>query len=71
MIARANVPVQEAAAITTGKSATISGPGGKLEGKVIVVSPTVDPSTTTVQVWVRARNPKERLKPGVNVSDLN
>jgi HlyD family secretion protein len=67
VIARANVPVQQAASITTGKSATISGPGGKLDGKVIVVSPTVDPSTTTVQIWVRARNPKERLRPGVNV----
>jgi HlyD family secretion protein len=59
--------VQQAASITTGKFATISGPGGTLEGKVIVVSPTVDPSTTTVQIWVRAKNPKERLRPGVNV----
>lgn len=67
VIARANVPVQEAASITTGRSATISGPGGKLDGKVIVVSPTVDPSTTTVQIWVRAKNTKERLRPGVNV----
>jgi multidrug efflux pump subunit AcrA (membrane-fusion protein) len=67
VVARANVPVQEAAAITTGNSATISGPGGKLDGKVIVVSPTVDPSTTTVQIWVRAKNTKERLRPGVNV----
>jgi HlyD family secretion protein len=67
VIARANVPVQEAASITAGKSAIISGPGGKLDGKVIVVSPTVDPSTTTVQIWVRAKNTKERLRPGVNV----
>jgi multidrug efflux pump subunit AcrA (membrane-fusion protein) len=67
VVARANVPVQEAAAITTGDSATISGPGGKLNGKVIVVSPTVDPSTTTVQIWIRAKNTKEQLRPGVNV----
>jgi multidrug efflux pump subunit AcrA (membrane-fusion protein) len=67
VVARANVPVQEAAAITTGNSATISGPGGKLDGKVIVVSPTVDPSTTTVQIWIRAKNVKEQLRPGVNV----
>jgi len=67
VIAKANVPVQEAASITAGKSATISGPGGKLDGKVIVVSPTVDPSTTTVQIWVRAKNTKELLRPGVNV----
>lgn len=67
VIAKANVPVQEAAAITTGNTATISGPGGKLNGKVIVVSPTVDPSTTTVQIWIRAKNAKEQLRPGVNV----
>jgi HlyD family secretion protein len=67
VIARANVPVQEAASITVGKPATISGPGGELTGKVTVVSPTVDPNTTTVQIWVRARNTGERLRPGVNV----
>jgi HlyD family secretion protein len=67
VVARANVPVHEASSITVGKPATISGPGGKLDGKVIVVSPTVDPSTTTVQVWVRAKNTKEVLKPGISV----
>jgi RND family efflux transporter MFP subunit len=35
-----------------------------LAGKVTVVSPAVDPSTTTVQVWVEAPNPGERLTPG-------
>lgn len=67
VVARANVPVHEASSITAGKPATITGPGGKLDGKVIVVSPTVDPSTTTIQVWVRAKNTKEILKPGVSV----
>ena len=54
VIARANVPVHEAAAIHVGKPAKISGPGGELTGKVTVVSPAVDPNTTTVQVWVQA-----------------
>jgi len=53
--------------IRVGKTATISGPGGEVTGKVTVVSPAVDPSSTTVEVWVQAPNPGERLKPGLTV----
>ncbi|MBV9297333.1 MAG: efflux RND transporter periplasmic adaptor subunit, partial [Acidobacteriaceae bacterium] len=67
VVARANVPVHEAAAIQTGRPATISGPGGEVSGRVTVVSPAVDPNTTTVEIWVEAPNPGERLKPGVTV----
>ncbi|MCU1259513.1 MAG: efflux transporter, family, subunit [Bryobacterales bacterium] len=67
LVARANVPVKDAAAIRVGKAATITGPGGQLTGKVTVVSPAVDPSTTTVEVWVQASNRGEVLKPGVTV----
>ncbi|MBV9759387.1 MAG: efflux RND transporter periplasmic adaptor subunit [Acidobacteriaceae bacterium] len=70
VVARANVPVREAALIRAGKAATISGPGGDLTGKVTVVSPAVDPSTTTVEVWVEAPNPGEKLKPGVTAKVL-
>jgi RND family efflux transporter MFP subunit len=31
---------------------------------VIVISPAVDPNTTTIQVWVEATNNEESLKPG-------
>jgi HlyD family secretion protein len=67
VIARANVPVHEAAEIRVGKPAKISGPGAELNGKVTVVSPAVDANTTTVQVWVQARNSGEQLKPGTTV----
>jgi RND family efflux transporter MFP subunit len=67
VIARANIPVKEAAAIQVGRPATISGSGRDLTGKVTVVSPAVDPSTTTVEVWVQAANTGERLKPGTTV----
>jgi RND family efflux transporter MFP subunit len=52
-----------------GDSATISaGEGGpEVSGKVSVVSPALDPNSTTVQVWVEAPNPGERLKPGSTV----
>lgn len=67
VVARANIPVHEAALIQVGRAATISGPGGDLKGKVTVVSPAVDPNTTTVEVWIQAANPAEKLKPGVTV----
>jgi RND family efflux transporter MFP subunit len=35
---------------------------------VWVVSPAVDPASTTLEVWVKARNPGERLKPGTTAS---
>ncbi len=67
VVARANIPVKEAAAVQPGRPATISAAGQDLTGKVTVVSPAVDPNTTTVEVWVQAANAGERLKPGTTV----
>lgn len=67
VVARANVSVKDAAAIKVGRPARITGPDGDIPGTVTVVSPAVEPTTTTVQVWVRAANPGEKLKPGGTV----
>ncbi|HEY7212650.1 MAG TPA: efflux RND transporter periplasmic adaptor subunit [Bryobacteraceae bacterium] len=68
VVARASIPVQQAALLQIGRPATITaGAGSTLTGKVIVVSPAVDPNTTTVQVWVEAQNPGEKLKLGSTV----
>jgi len=67
VVARANIPLKEAGYIKPGKQATLTGPDGALTGAVTVVSPSVDPNTTTVQVWVQADNPEEKLKPGGTV----
>ena len=67
VVARANVPASEAGSIHVGRPARVAGPDGDLAGRVTVVSPAVDPSTTTVQVWVAIPNPGERLKPGATV----
>jgi multidrug efflux pump subunit AcrA (membrane-fusion protein) len=67
VVARASIPVQQASALKVGAPATISGAGIELKGKVSVVSPAVDPNTTTIQVWVEAPNPGERLKLGSTV----
>jgi len=69
VVARVNIAQALAAPVKVGQPATITmtDTGEKLEGKVIVVSPATDPSSTTVQVWVQADNPGERLKPGASV----
>ena len=69
VVARVNIAQAQAAPVKVGQPATITltDTGEKLEGKVTVVSPATDPSSTTVQVWVQATNPGERLKPGASV----
>jgi HlyD family secretion protein len=67
IVARANVPMKDAVAIKKGRPARITGPDGDIPGTVTVVSPAVDPSTTTVEIWVEADNPEEKLKPGATV----
>ena len=67
VVARTNIPVKEAASIKVGRPATITGPDGDFAGKVTVVSPAVNPNSTTVEVWVEAPNPGEKMKPGGTV----
>lgn len=69
VVARANVPQAQSAQIKVGQPATIkiTESGVEVPGKVTVVSPATDPASTTVQVWVQADNPGERLKPGATV----
>jgi len=67
--ARAHIPQNDAAVLKVGNSATIAVPGldEPVEGKVVLVSPALDPNSTTVEVWVQAKNPKQTLKPGSSV----
>jgi multidrug efflux pump subunit AcrA (membrane-fusion protein) len=69
VIARANVPLSQAGLVRVGQRAVIQGvdSGVQSEGTVTVVSPAVDPNSTTVEVWVRAANPGEKLRPGATV----
>jgi HlyD family secretion protein len=70
VVARAYVSPQQAAELHVGDAASLSPGGGgpQTPGKVTVVSPALDPNSTTVQVWVEAPNPGTRLKPGSTVS---
>jgi len=69
VIAKAHIPQADAALLKVGDTGTITVPGIEkpIEGKVTVVSPALDPSSTTVEVWLEAKNPKHQLKPGTSV----
>src|SRR4051812_21009262 len=66
IVARANVQVTAAGRMRVGQRGTLIAQGEELEGVVRVVSPLVDPNSTTVQVWVEAKNPGEKIKPGAS-----
>ena len=68
VIARAHISQHEAAHLKVGDPATISVPGQSpdVKGKVTLVSPALDPNSTTVEVWVQAANPGGRLRPGTS-----
>jgi len=69
IIAKAHIPQPEAAVLQRGDHATLKVPGEDtpVDGKVTVVSPALDPNSTTVEVWVEAANFEQRLKPGTSV----
>ena len=69
VIAKAHVPQAEAAALKVGDKGTmtVSGIDQPVQGKVTVVSPALDPNSTTIEVWFEAKNPKHELKPGTSV----
>jgi len=68
VVARAHISQVDATHLKAGDEANISvpGQGPALKAKVTLVSPALDPNSTTVEVWVQAANPGGRLKPGVS-----
>jgi len=68
VIARAHIPESEAVLLKVGDPAELLASGGRtVVGKVTVVSPALDPNSTTVEIWVQARNQDGSLKPGTSV----
>jgi len=69
IVARSHVAQIEAASLKVGDPATITVPGlaKPVIGRVTLVSPAVDASSTTVAVWVQAPNPNGSLRPGTSV----
>ncbi len=69
VIARAHIPQPEAALLKVGDHATVTVPGQEdpIEGKITVVSPALDPNSTTVEIWLQIKNVDQLLKPGTSV----
>src|ERR1017187_2873022 len=69
VIARSHIPQDQAVQLKPGDGATIHAPGEiEVAGKVSLVSPALDPNSTTVEVWIEAPNPDGRLRPGTTVT---
>jgi RND family efflux transporter MFP subunit len=66
VVVRAHIDQQQAAALKLGNTANISAPeiADDVSGKVTMISFALDPGSTTVEVWVQAANPHERIRPG-------
>jgi HlyD family secretion protein len=68
IIAKAHLAQEQAALVKVGNAAKITVPGQEnaIDGKVTVVSPTVDANSTTIEVWVQADNREGNLHPGTS-----
>jgi multidrug efflux pump subunit AcrA (membrane-fusion protein) len=68
VVARAHIPQTEAVLLKRGDNATVTAPDmdKPIPAKVVLVSPALDPNSTTVEIWVQAKNPQEVLRPGTS-----
>jgi HlyD family secretion protein len=69
LIAKAHIAQSEAAVLKTGNPAEFKIPGldEPIKGRVTLVSPALDPGSTTIEVWVEATKPDPALRPGMTV----
>jgi HlyD family secretion protein len=69
LIAKSHIAQSQAAALKVGDPAELRIPGvdEPVKGHVTLVSPALDPGSTTIEVWVEAVKPNPGLKPGVTV----
>jgi HlyD family secretion protein len=70
LVAKAHIPQSDAAQLKVGDAARIkpSDVQEAVEGRVTLVSPALDPGSTTIEVWVETRKPTPLLKPGMSVN---
>jgi multidrug efflux pump subunit AcrA (membrane-fusion protein) len=65
VIARTHISQSDAAALAVGNAASLIGADGvPVPAKVTLISPALDASNTTVEVWAEAANADGRLRPG-------
>ncbi len=69
LLARVHLSQPQAQLLKTGDTASVYVPGlpDPAAGRITLISPALDPGSTTVEVWVRLENPKGTLRPGTAV----
>ncbi|HLJ77245.1 MAG TPA: efflux RND transporter periplasmic adaptor subunit [Acidobacteriaceae bacterium] len=69
LLAKIHLAQPQAQMLQKGDAASVEVPGlqDPVSGKIALVSPALDPGSTTVEVWVRLENPKQQLRPGTAV----
>ena len=67
LIAKAHISRVEASSLKVGDAAEVrtAGVDDAIRGRVSLVSPALDPGSTTIEVWVEVTKPDPRLKPGM------
>ncbi len=70
LIAKAHIAAAEASRLRAGDPAQIKLPSDEnsIEAHVALVSPALDPGSTTIEVWVEAAKPDPRIRPGMTVT---
>ncbi len=66
LIAKVHLTQSQAQQLKVGDPASVTVPGldKQVQGKLTLISPALDPGSTTIEVWVQIANPGDRLKPG-------
>ena len=69
LIAKSHIAQSDAALLKVGNPAelAVSGLDEPIKGRVTLISPALDPGSTTIEVWVEAVKPNPALKPGMTV----
>lgn len=69
LIGKAHIPQNEAVLLKVDDPAELQLQGVEqpIKGRVMLVSPALDPGSTTIEVWIEALKPGPALKPGMNV----
>jgi len=69
LIAKCHIAQSEAAALKAGSPAEfkVQGRDEPIKARVSLVSPALDPGSTTIEVWAEAIKPDPALKPGMTV----
>ncbi|HEX4038268.1 MAG TPA: efflux RND transporter periplasmic adaptor subunit [Acidobacteriaceae bacterium] len=69
LLAKLHLPQSQVQKLKVGDTASVAVPGidQPVPGKITMISPALDPGSTTVELWVRMENPHGDLRPGTAV----